>query len=365
MAGISLDLSLTLENKRAAHEAFWRGEGPSLILITPAEQELYDLKDYAARFHDPQAMWESEIRRAEPVVDWPTDGIPTVRPNLGVVFIPAMAGLGYHLPNDAMPWPGEPLERDAIRAARGTHLTDSALMRLAEKFYSIHRTSGRREIVAYHPDTQGVFDIAHLLNGDRTFYELTESNQAGWIEELLEISLDLYSRATAQVKSFLNEPAGMMIHGHGTSQGVCFPAAGVRMAEDTAILLSPRMIDHFILPTIRRATAPFGGVFVHFCGKHPAMLERLCRLDEVKALDLGNPEMYDPRWLLERCAETNTVLYSRLAAEPDESWERYIGRLAGLVRQAGARVILRPLVFPDRREDCAAMQALWHGLTMR
>jgi hypothetical protein len=145
---------------------------------------------------------------------------------LGVVFIPAMAGLGYHLPNDAMPWPGEPLEREVIRAARGTHLPNSALMRLAETFYVIHQASGRSDIIAYHPDTQGVFDIAHLLNGDRTFYKLTEPKQAGWIEELLEISLDLYAKATVHVKSLLNEPAGVMIHGHGTSQGVWFPAGG-------------------------------------------------------------------------------------------------------------------------------------------
>jgi hypothetical protein len=32
-----------LTNLRALHEAFWRGEGPSLILIPPGEQELYDL----------------------------------------------------------------------------------------------------------------------------------------------------------------------------------------------------------------------------------------------------------------------------------------------------------------------------------
>ena len=98
------------------HEAFWRGQGPSLILIPPAQQDLYDLNDYPARFHDPQAMWESEMRRAEPLVDWPTDGIPTVRPNLGVIFVPAMAGLHYKLPPNSMPWPGEPLPRETIRA---------------------------------------------------------------------------------------------------------------------------------------------------------------------------------------------------------------------------------------------------------
>lgn len=345
------------------HEAFWRGEGPSLILIPPARQELYDLSDYSARFHDPQAMWESEIRRAEPVRDWPTDGLPTIRPNLGVIFVPAMAGLSYQLPGDAMPWPGEPLDREAIRGVREINVAESATMRLAEKFYAIHQASNRDEVVAYHADTQGVFDIAHLLNGDRTFYELAEPAQAGWIEELLEICLGLYVRATFHLKSLLNEPTGAMIHGHGTSQGVHFPAVGARMAEDTAILLSPRMIDRFILPTIRRAAAPFGGAFVHFCGKHPALLERLCRLEEVRALDLGNPELYGPRWLLERCAETDTVLYSRLAAEPGEAWEAYLRRLAGLVRQTGARVILRPVIFPESRGNCAAMQALWHELT--
>jgi len=358
-------VNATLESKRASHEAFWRGEGPSLILIPPAQQELYDLRDYAARFHDPQAMWESEIRRAEGVVDWPTDGIPTIRPNLGVTFIPAMAGLEFRLSDEAMPWPGEPLTREAIRAARHVSLADTAMMRLAQTFYALHRASGRGDIVAYHADTQGVFDIAHLLNGDNTFYELAEPAQAGWIEELLEICLDLYAGATTQLKSLLKEPAGSMVHGHGTSQGVWFPAAGARMAEDTAILLSPRMVERVILPVIRRAAAPFGGAFVHFCGKHPVLLEQLCALAEVKALDLGNPELYDPRWLLERCARTNTVLYSRLAAEPGEGWQAYASRLARLVRQTGARVILHPMVFPESRADCAVMQSLWHHLTAR
>jgi hypothetical protein len=63
-------------------------------------------------------------------------------------------------------------------------------------------------------------------------------------------------------------------------------------------------------------------------------------MEEVRAIDLGNPEMYDTRWILERCAATNTVLYSRLAAEPDEYWESYTRRIAALARETGARVIL-------------------------
>jgi len=350
--------------KRALHETFWQGRGPSLILIPPGRQDLYDLDRYPARFRDPRAMWESETRRAEPVVDWPTDGIATVRPNLGVIFVPAMAGLEYRLPEDAMPWPGEPMPRAAIRAAAKTDVSRSETMRLATEFYALHRQSGRGEIVAYHADTQGVFDIAHLLYGQQTFYEMADPGESAWVEELLEICLGLYQSATRHLKSLLDEPAGSMIHGHGSSQGVYFPAAGTRMAEDTAILLSPAMIDRFILPTIRKAAAPFGGAFVHFCGRHPGLLERLCRLEEVLAIDLGNPEMYDTRGVLQQCAASDTVLYGRLAAEPGESWEPYLRRLAGLVRQTAARVILRPVVFPESRAECAAMQALWHECTL-
>jgi hypothetical protein len=308
-------------------------------------------------------MWQSEIHRAEPLVDWPTDGIPTVRPNLGVIFAPSIAGLKFHLPENAMPWPGKPLSRQTIRASRSVNVSQNETMRLAEEFYAIHAASDRSDIAAYHPDTQGVFDIAHLLWGEEIFCDLADMEQSCWIEELLDLSLDLYLKVTNHVKSVLHESTTSMIHGHGSSQGLFFPNAGVRMAEDTATLLSPSMIDRRIMPAIEKAAARFGGAFLHFCGKHNALFERLCACKWVRAIDLGNPESYEPRWLLERCAQTGKVLYSRMAAQPGEDWLSYVQRLAALVRETGGRVVLRPMVFPKNREDCAAMRNLWHELT--
>jgi hypothetical protein len=106
---------------------------------------------------------------------------------------------------------------------------------------------------------------------------------------------------------------------------------------------------------------------MHYCGKHEYFFERLCRCETVKAIDLGNPESYDTRRLFELCAETNTVLYSRIASGQEEksrrNWQGYLRRLAALLRQTGARLILRPLIFPQSRDDCAAMLELWHELT--
>ena len=352
-----------MQQKIEAHERFWRGDGPSLILIPAGQAPGYDMAHYPAWFRDPQAMWESEMCRADPLVDWPTDGIPTVRPNLGVIFVPTMGGLEYSLREGQMPWPGAPLGRDAIRAARHVNLAETELMRLAEEFYAIHRERGRDAIAAYHADTQGIFDIAHLLYGDEIFYELPDEDQAAWVAELLEISLGLYLGASRHLKKLLGQDAGSMVHGHGTPQGVYFPHAGVRMCEDTPTLLSPEMIERFILPLMEQAAKPFGGAFVHYCGRHDPLFERLCPLEWVRAIDLGNPEMYDTRWLLEQCAETGTVLFSQVAPEPGEQWEAYVRRVAGLVSETGARCILRAAVSPQARDECAAMRDLWHELT--
>ena len=352
-----------MQERLEAYGRFWRGEGPSLILIPPSEQDLYDCDDYPTLFESPEAMWASEMARARPVVEWPTDGIPTVRPNLGVIFIPAVAGLSYELKADQMPWPGPPLEREAIRAALGRDVADAHVMRLAEAFYAIHRERGDGTVAAYQADTQGVFDIAHLLYGEEIFYELPDPHHAEWIDELLEISLALYVRVARHLKALLGEAPSQMIHGHGTSQGVLFPDAGVRLCEDTPTLLAPATLEGTLVPFIERAIAPFGGGFAHFCGKHEFLFDRLCRLHAVRAIDLGNPEMFETRWLLERCADTNTVLHSHLAAAGGETWDTYVRRIAGLVRDTGARCILRPAVYPQARDECAAMHGLWHELT--
>lgn len=347
------------------HKKFWNGEGPCLILIPPSKADLYDLNEYPQRFRDPKKMWKTELKRAKAVIGWPTDGIPTVRPNLGVITVPAMAGQSFQTPEDSMPWPGTPLSMEEIRTIPDKNLIHSEVFRLAADFYKLHRESGETQIAAYLADTQGVFDIAHLLGGDEIFLSLLETEEGNWFSELMEISLDLYFRATNAMKSVMNEDPGTMIHGHGTEQGVYFPHTGVRVSEDTATLLSPEMINELLVPFIRRGAQPYGGCFLHYCGIHPTILDQFTAIPEVRALDLGNPEKYDLKSVLKRCAETDTVFYSRISAEPNENWKDYIDRIGSLVNETGARIILRPLVFPASREECSEMLERWHKLTMK
>jgi hypothetical protein len=369
-----MNYSEKVKEKIQSHQRFWKGEGPSLILIPPArdmgetwQEQIYDTSNYREKFYNPEKMWESEMSRARPVSSWPTDGIPTVRPNLGVVFIPSMAGQDYVLREGMMPWAGEALNPEQIREALDNDLAGLELMQLAEEFYRIHREKGDGEVAAYQADNQGIFDIAHLLYGDQIFYDLMDENQLSWIDELLEISRHLMVSASRYVKKCIGEEDNWMIHGHGTEQGVYFPESGVRISEDTPAMIAPEQIDRFVMGSIEKCTDEFGKIFLHYCGSHESFFEKLCRSDVVSAIDLGNPESYDTRWLFKTCAEANTILYSRLAPTEEETrdgdWQAYTKRLAGLVNETGARCILRPLVFPQNRDECEEMLEMWHELT--
>jgi len=335
---------MTTQEKIEMHKAFWQGQGPSLILVPTREMPLYDIDSYRERFYDPKKMWESEMARAEGVLDWPTDGIPTVRPNLGVTFIPAMAGQSFEIRPGHMPWPGKPLTPDQIRAARNVDVTQTKLMKLAAQFYRIHAeriqapTHRHDQVIAYQPDNQGIFDIAHLMYGDDIFLDIVTEQKQEWVAELLEISCDLMIRASLHVKKLIGEKTNTMVHGHATPQGVYFPNAGLRISEDSPTMISPELIDRLVIPPIERCGEQFGGIFMHFCGKHDYLFERLCRCECVRAIDLGDPWSYDTRRLLETCAATGTVLYSRVVADEKETWSDSVTRLGKLVQKSAARL---------------------------
>jgi len=357
------EYSPEIQDKVEQHRRFWAGEGPSLLFIPRRIQELYDLTDYEQRFASPAAMLRSELARAREIADWPTDGIPTVRPNLGTVFVPGSLGQSFALRPGSMPWPGEPLDRERIRTLTDPDLRGAELVRRALDFYGLAKAVP--DCYAYHADTQGAFDVAHLLYGVTIFTDLATDHERAWVMELMEMSVGWYVELTRMLKAAIGEPLTEMVHGHGTEQGLHFPHTGVRISEDTATLLSPEMIERDILPFMKRSVEPFGGAFVHYCGKHDELFRLLCEQEWCHAIDLGDPQMYELADLLEICAKTETVFYSRVAALDGEGWREYVERVGATVRKSTARCVLRSMIVPESRDECQQMLTAFHTATRR
>jgi hypothetical protein len=239
-------------------------------------------------------------------------------------------------------------------------------MRFSQEVYALFRKAqeeGRvvTEVYPYVPDTQGIFDLSHLIVGSDLLYLLSDREEQ--VLALQEQSLRLFLAATRMFKDLLGEQSNAMIHGHGMPVGVWFPNTGARISEDSATLISDDMIRAFCLPFIARAAKPFNRLFMHYCGHHPGLLRMVCEMPEISTLNLGNPEMYDLEEVFSLCGRYDTVYFGHLPLRDGEDGPSYLERLADLCSRHKTRLILVSNYHPQGDQEKAAMVKLWHGLT--
>jgi len=351
---------------------FWKGEGPCPILFTEphlAKGKPYQRHDLVQQHRDAEKHLEERLLEIEPHLELIDDGIPTVRSDLGTTLLPSGLGLPIEVQPELHPWltghlSPEQYEKLEIPADPQDLLKNE--MRFSREFYRLferRREEGRipAELCPYVPDTQGIFDLSHLIVGTDLLYLLGDRQEQ--VLAIQERSLQLFLTATRLFKDLLGEQSGSMVHGHGMPIGVWFPDTGARISEDSATLISADMIRTFCLPFIRRAAEPFGRLFMHYCGHHPGFLKMVCEMREISTLNLGNPEMYDLGEVFSLCGETGTVYFGHLPLLEGEDGESYLERLAGLCGRHKTRLILVSSYHPGDRTEKAALVERWHRLT--
>ncbi|MDK1030525.1 MAG: uroporphyrinogen decarboxylase family protein [Planctomycetia bacterium] len=218
-----------------------------------------------------------------------SDAVPSVRPNLGVGFIPSLVGVESIIFDDMMPWPQTRLSKQEIADltvpddVSGLGMMPRCLELI--EFYA-ERLGGVVEI--FIADTQGPLDIAHLIRGSDIFTDFYDDPP--FIHHLLRLSTELYVKATMLMLEATGQPEGVCYH-----SGTLY-AEGVRarMCNDTDTLLSGHLLREFVEPYVADASAQVGNVWSHYCGRNPhleAFLEN--RAETVHGINFGNPEMQD------------------------------------------------------------------------
>ncbi|MBE3036245.1 MAG: hypothetical protein IMZ70_04070 [Candidatus Atribacteria bacterium] len=172
----------------------------------------------------------------------------------------------------------------------------------------------------------------------------------------------MYIQVTEKLKEVLGEEKTICYHGHALSRGIYMRNGGTRISEDSATLISPQHIDEFVIPYDQKALEAFGGGFIHFCGKNDYLLESYLKLDKVRAVNLGNPEMYDFNTTMQKFIEYKKCYFGLWPKKDKETLEKYIRRMREVTDSGTRGLILHfdEAMFPEY--SCQDILQKWKAL---
>ena len=138
---------------------------------------------------------------------------------------------------------------------------------------------------------------------------------------------------------------------------------GLKVVDDSSVLISPQQHAEFVLPRLARCFENFGTGWYHCCGNFADKLDQILEIPKLRAVNFGNPEMWDQDDAVARIEQAGKVYYGGWGREPDEPLESYLRRailIAGPEKR-GLIIMLhethgQPLPHPER------IMELWHRL---
>jgi len=167
---------------------------------------------------------------------------------------------------------------------------------------------------------QGPFDFAHIVYGDRIFYDIYDDPE--FIHRLLEMSCAAIIRGMDECLQRIPGSDTEVAHYNGLVMPRCL--GGIKISEDTSTLLSKEMIQEFVTPYTNRILEYFHGGYIHFCGKNDHLLDEVMEhMPLAYGLNFGNPEKHDMEAVLQACAVNGKIFYGHIPRADEASLKDY------------------------------------------
>ncbi len=328
---------------------FWKSRNAG----TPGKT--YNLKE---QFYDKEKMLHGHLEEIEEICSNAFDAQLCIRPNFGTIFVPAMFGLEYKVFEDNYPWLTTHLSKEELMNFNMPDLAKNQLMAKAVEYIEYFIEMVPDYIHIYQPDTQGPFDIAHLVYGDNIFLQFFDDPK--FVHELMEICTEMYIEVSKRLKKVIGEDKNKCYHGHALARGIYLDNGGIRISEDSATLISPEHIDEFVVPYVKKALMEFGGGYIHFCGNSVPLLDAFLKIDEVRAINFGNPEKYDFYETMKKFLDHGKCYFGLWPKKDEETARQYIKRMKD-ASEGGTRALLlhfNEAMFPQC--SCNEILDIWN-----
>lgn len=248
---------------------------------------------YRDAFEDMEKMLFNELNQVWVGAHVRDDRMYTIRANYGVGTIASMFGCETVLTGDnTMPW-AHPLDDDTLDRVleQGPVDIESCLGGRAletERYYlqSLAEYGNLSQCVrVFVCDTQGPFDIAHLVMGHKIYTEIYDNPER--VHRLMDLTTDAYIRFTRAQKELIGEDSDFSFHSQ------IFFRGAVRLCDDSGINLSSTFYREFSKPYNERALLALDGGWVHYCGGGHQILPEVLDTSGATGINFGNPEKQD------------------------------------------------------------------------
>lgn len=321
-----------VELAKARQAAVFRGEKPDAwpaILYAPLSdaQKRIPSPNFKEAFDDIDLMLCQQVRGACGAANSNSDAVPSVRGNYGVGVLLAALGLEQLTFPDKMPWPDSHLSKEQIAALTPADIKVQGTYARGLDFMRRHMEVMQGKLPLYCMDTQGPFDLAHLIMGDDLFYAMHDDPPL--VHHLLEFSLALNIQGHEMMKVISGEGHSECYH----SNALYGDNMGIRICEDTTVLISPDAMQEFAMPYTKRLAAHFGGAWVHYCGRNDHLTGFISEMPEIRAINFGHVPGHEHDHPfeadLQRCVDTGTVYFGDWPRFDGESGADYLLRMHG------------------------------------
>jgi hypothetical protein len=340
-------------------EAVWRGERPDRLPIVFAapvpELDGLHAPNSVEIQADPAAMLLDQVRSAVRFARAGSDAQVTVRPNVGTPFVATLFGLESRTVEGSLPWLKEHLSKEEILDFEPpADLAAAPAMRRVFDLIAYYREQLDGRARVFLADTQGPFDVAHLIRGEEIFLDLYDDPE--FVDHLMGLATRMYVEATRLMREATGEAE---LGDAGYHMQVYMGRGTARSCEDTTTLLAPGQVETVAAPRTEEALRAVGEGWVHYCGSNPACERVFIEMEPVRGLNFGNPEMHDLPAVISRLAERGKVYLGRVPRGPGEELGDYFRRVLEPTRATGRGLILEPGLRPEEAADPARVLDAW------
>jgi len=348
------------EDAKKRQMAVWKNEPVDRlpIIFGVPTPELKDAPHYNLEecYNDKEKMLFEALYGMISIAESPGDGIPSIRANTGTGTLATTFGLDQRVFPDTLPWIESHLSKEELSAMEPSQfedVTNLGIMPMVLEYqrYFTEKLDGPDSV--FLSDTQGPFDTAHLVRGHDLFTDMYDDPP--FAHHVLELSTAVYIAATKTMKENLNEPYDEGPHGNG----VYVANGAVRICEDSPVLLSPHLIDEFVVPYTDRALSAFGGGFIHYCGRNDHLFKTLAQVDAVHGFNFGMPEQEDMQMVMDELLDRGKVYYAAWTRQQGETLDDYFSRIMQTLHGRRESLILCPCLLPEEQANADCVMEAW------